>query len=131
MWINSKLLALFLPLYLHFAVGAFSQSNDSEEIQLAHYYYQQGEVDKSFALFQKLAKKEQNIPYIHQTYLELMLNTQKFKEAEDYIEKRVKRAPDDLYVLTDKALVYTRSQNPAAQKTFDQAIELAIKQRKE
>ena len=44
MWINSKLLALFLPLYLHFAVGAFSQSNDSEEIQLAHYYYHQGKV---------------------------------------------------------------------------------------
>ncbi|MDN4165593.1 tetratricopeptide repeat protein [Cytophagales bacterium LB-30] len=128
MWINAKIVVVLLPLFLLIGFTTSAQSNDSEEIQLAQYYYQQGDVDKSYVLFQKLAKKEQNLPYIHQTYLELMLNTQKFNEAEDYIEKRVKRSPEDLYLLTDKAIVYTRSQNAAAQKAFDQAIELAVKQ---
>jgi len=68
-----------------------AQAQDSE-IRIANEYFLKGEKDKALTMYQSLAKNQENIPAIHNNYLNLMLDMGKYKEAEDYVEK-VLRSP--------------------------------------
>lgn len=86
---------------------AFAQ--DQNEIQIANEYILKGEKDKALAAYQNLSKNVENIPSIHNNYLTLLLDLAKYKDAEDYVERVIKRATDKQVYRLDLGLVYVRS----------------------
>ena len=85
-----------------------ADAQDQKEIAIANDYLQSGQKDKALALFQDLAKQPANIPFIHTPYLELLLELGKYKQAEEYVDRLVKRDNTIAYRL-DVGYVYYRS----------------------
>ncbi|MBX2913792.1 MAG: tetratricopeptide repeat protein [Cyclobacteriaceae bacterium] len=83
-------------------------AQDTQEIQIANEYILKGEKEKAIALYEQLAKKNENIAIIHNNYFNLLLDVGRFTQAEDYIERIIKRDARLTYRL-DLGIVYTRS----------------------
>jgi len=99
------------------------QAQNTQEVQLANQYVQQGENEKALALYEKLEKNNKNIPLIHDRYFQLMLMTGKFDQAEEYIEKAIKKFPSNLYYQIDKGLIYEqKNEKDEAKKYFENLI---------
>lgn len=79
------------------------------EIKIANEYFLKADKEKAFSMYQVLSKKPENIPLIHSNYLTLMLDMGKFKEAEEYVEKVLKKVDDRVSYRVDLGLVYIRS----------------------
>jgi len=84
-------------------------AQDQNEIQIANEYILKGEKEKALTAYQTLSKDVENIPSIHNNYLTLLLDMAKYKDAEDYVERVIKRATDKQYYRLDLGLVYFRS----------------------
>jgi tetratricopeptide (TPR) repeat protein len=99
---------------------------DTRQVQLANEYYGQGEFDKARALYEKLSTDMNNIPLIHNNYYYLLLDTQDFSAAENYIDRLLKRNPDNIYYYLDRAYLEVKRNNPQeAQKRFGEIIDQA------
>jgi len=79
------------------------------EVQIANQYVIKGEKEKALATFQSLAKSQDNIPLIHNNYLNLMLDLGRFNESEDYVNRQIKKEPNSLNYKLDLGFVYIRS----------------------
>ena len=115
-------LKFILPLILlvSFANKATAQQQD---INIANEYWAKGEKDKAYELFKSLAKSNENLPLIHNNYLNVLLTLSKFKEAEDHTEKMVKRDPTNLDYRVDLGLTYVKQGDlPKAEKYFRSVI---------
>lgn len=88
------------------AFSAFGQ--DIQEIQIANEYILKGQKDKALILYEQLAKKNENIPLIHANYLNLLLDIGNFSQAENYVERLIKR-DDKLSYRLDLGIIYVRS----------------------
>lgn len=66
-------------------------SQDTQEIAIANEYYLNGKKEEAIEAYKSLTKNPLNIPLIHSNYLNLLLVTSKYKQAEDYLEKIIKR----------------------------------------
>lgn len=95
---------------------AFSQNkkHSDEQAQLANEYYLQGDTQKSYELFEKLAKDKSNIPLIHANYFALLLKESKFDEGEKYIVRAIKSYPSEIQYQIDLLYLYHYSQNDQA-----------------
>jgi tetratricopeptide (TPR) repeat protein len=98
-----------------------SFGQNQQEIQIANEYYLKGEKSKALSAFQQLAKDAQNIPSIHNNYLSLLLDGGNFKQAEDYVEKLIRKDDRITYKL-DLGLVYLRSGDLAKADKYLKAI---------
>ncbi len=99
---------------------AFGQ--DVQEIQIANEYNSKNQKDKALALYEELAKKNENIPLIHTNYLNLLLDVGDFNKAENYVERLIKRDGKINYRL-DLGVIYVRSGDIAkADKYFKNLI---------
>ena len=91
-------------------------AQDRQDIQLANEYITKGEKEKALLIFQQLVKRNDNIPFVHTPYFNLMIDMGKFNEAEDYVEKLI-RKDDKLSYRLDLGVLYFRSGNlPKAEK---------------
>lgn len=79
------------------------------DIRIANEYFLKGEKDKALAMYQSLAKNSDNIAAIHNNYLALMLDMGKYKDAEDYVEKVLKKSEERVSYRADLGMVYMRS----------------------
>ena len=111
---RAYLFGIFCILFVN---GQLSAQNTSE-ILLANQYIQQGENEKALLLFEKLEKNSKNIPLIHTNYFQLMLMTGKFDNAENYIDKAIKKYPSNLYYQIDKGLIYIEKNNKSAETKY-------------
>jgi tetratricopeptide (TPR) repeat protein len=92
-------------------------------VHLANQYVQQGENEKALALYEKLAKKDKNIPLIHNNYFELMMMMGRFDNAEEYIDKAIRKYPTNLYYQIDKGMIYEqKNQEEQTKKYFNKLI---------
>jgi Tfp pilus assembly protein PilF len=96
-------------------------AQDVQEIQIANKYILKGEKEKAIALYEQLAKKNENIPLIHNNYFNLLVDGGKFAQAEDYVEKLIKRDPKLAYRM-DLGIVYTRSGDIAKADKYFRAL---------
>jgi tetratricopeptide (TPR) repeat protein len=85
-----------------------SFAQNQQDIQIANDYYLRGDKPKALAAFHNLAKDFQNISAIHSNYLSLLLDLGQYKQAEDYVEKVIRRDDRITYKL-DLGMVYLRS----------------------
>ncbi|MEQ8534310.1 MAG: hypothetical protein RIB86_20820, partial [Imperialibacter sp.] len=81
-------------------------AQDNAKIDLANEYLGQGDVDKALDLYKDLVKDFRNIPFVHNNYLALLINLENYKEAEDYVEKQIKRDEGNLIYKIDLGMVY-------------------------
>lgn len=103
-----------------FVISVLAQ--DRDEIQIANEYLLKGNKDKALKVFEDLAKKPINIPFIHNNYLDLMIELGMYKEAEDYMQKLLRRADNQVIYPIDLGRVYLKS--GAAQKADRQFKEV-------
>lgn len=90
-------------------VASFSLYAQDQELRIANEYFLKGEKDKALALYQVLSKNADNIPALHSNYLTLLLETARYKEAEDYVERVIRKVEDRVNYRVDLGIVYLRS----------------------
>jgi len=90
--------------------GNIGFAQDRQDIQLANEYIAKGEKEKALLVFQQLVKKNENIPFVHTTYFNLLVDMGKFDEAENYVERLI-RKEDKLSYRLDLGVLYFRSGN--------------------
>lgn len=98
-----------------------SFAQNQQDIQIANDYYLRGDKPKALAAFQNLAKDFQNISAIHSNYLSLLLDLGQYKQAEDYVEKVIRRDDRITYKL-DLGMVYFRSADVTKADKYLKAI---------
>ncbi len=86
-----------------------SFGQNREEIQIANEYVLKGEKQKALKVYEDLARNFVNIPLIHNDYLNLMLDLGEYKDAEDYIEKLIRKVDDRINYRLDLGLVYIKA----------------------
>jgi len=84
-------------------------AQDNADIQIANEYFLKGDKQKALTMYEALAKRPENIPQIHENYLALMIDMGKFRDAENYVERLVKKNEDRLNYRLDLGLVYLRA----------------------
>jgi len=108
--------------FLCVLLSSSAYSQDLQEIQIANEYILKGEKDKALALYEQLIKKNENIALVHTNYLNLLLDVGNFKDAEEYVERLIKRDGKFNYRL-DLGIIYVRSGDIAkADKYFKSII---------
>jgi tetratricopeptide (TPR) repeat protein len=95
-----------------------SLAQDTQEIQIANEYFSRGEKEKAFEAYQLLAKNSLNIPSIHNNYFNLLIGMGKFKQAEDYVEKLIRRENKFSYRLDLGILYMKQGDQSKADKYF-------------
>ena len=101
---NITLVCLLCTVFVRTSVG-----QNREEIQIAGEYVLKGEKEKALKVYEDLAKNFINIPLIHNDYLNLLLDLGKYKDAEDYVEKLIRKVDDRITYRLDLGLVYIKS----------------------
>jgi outer membrane protein assembly factor BamD (BamD/ComL family) len=99
-------------------------SQDEKEIQIANEYLLKGDRKKALEFYHNLIRRDANIPFIHNNYLDAMLDQGLFDEALVYLKKNLKKDPENIQYKLDIGLVYVRSGNlPKADKYFRDLFE--------
>jgi TolA-binding protein len=102
----------------------FTFGQDQKEIQIANEYLIKGDKKKALDFFRNLAKNEENIPFIHNNYLDVLMDLGFFEEAHSYLKKISKKDTDNIQYQLDVGLVYVRSGNlNKADKHFKDLID--------
>jgi hypothetical protein len=102
-------------------------AQDETNIQLASEYLNKGEKQKALEIYQDLARKTENINYIHNNYFSTLLELQLYKEAEEYLKKQLKRESGNLQFQLDNGLLMLRTGDVArSDKQFRQVITMAV-----
>lgn len=102
---------------------SFSYAQNKEDIQIANEYVLKGEKEKALKVYEDLARNFINIPLIHNDYLNLMLDLGKYKDAETYVEKLIRRGDDRINYRLDLGLVYIKAGDiPKAERQFKSII---------
>ncbi|MBU2914654.1 tetratricopeptide repeat protein [Reichenbachiella agariperforans] len=110
-----SILALIIPLTL--------VAQDDQNIQLANEYYLNGDYEKAKDLYDELAKSSQNIPNIHNNYLDVLLSLNDYKAAEKYLKVALKSYPSNVYYQIDEGILYTATdRNDQADKKYKMLI---------
>ncbi len=101
--------------------GTSLQAQQANE-QMASYYYQNRQYDQAAELYESLYNRTQNKFYYQmlcQSYIEL----ERYKEAVQLVEKRIKKSPRELELYVDLGnLLLRQGERRKAEKTFDQAV---------
>ncbi len=101
-------------------------AQEKEKISLANQYYGQGEVEKALSMYEELAENSENVPLIHDKYLELLINSQSFKTAEKYLEKQIRsRANAEQYRIELAQLYEMQGDAKKAGNLLNQVINTA------
>lgn len=80
-----------------------------QDMRIANEYFLKGDKEKALVMYQALSKVPENIPVIHSNYLTLLLETGRYKEAEDYVERVIRKVEDRMTYRVDLGLVYLKS----------------------
>lgn len=104
-------------------------AQDTESIRLAEEYLNKNETGKARAIFEKLAKKQENIPLIHNAYLDLLLSEQDYKEAIGYLNRQIRQGNDQDRYKLELAIVYQQSnEQKQADALFNELLSEAAQQ---
>ena len=97
---------------------------DVQDIQIANEYVLKGEKQKAAELYKDLAKKQSNIPLIHNNYINVLLDLSSYQEAGDYLKQLLKREPSSVQYKLDLGIVYMRSgEEQRADKYFKALVD--------
>ena len=113
---RKSFISFFLAMFCFFSALAQNITQSA----LAEEYYNNGELEKAYQTYQELVKEENNWLLIHRNYFKLLLEFDKLKEADKYLNKRIKKNPNNIHLLID-AMVLAQKENN--QKEFQKQFE--------
>ena len=126
--IKSRAKFLIAAVFFGTVLSVSLNAQDKENIGLANQYYEGGEVEKALSLYESLAKEDENIPLIHENYLELLINTRRFKEAEKYLNSQIKsNSNSEKYQIDLVQLYEVQGEMKKANSLMDKLISSAAK----
>jgi tetratricopeptide (TPR) repeat protein len=112
------LLGLF---FVFISLGSWAQSNE----ELATYYYQNQEYEKALLYLEDIYKQKPNDTYF-QFYLISLKNLERYEEAQDLVEKHLKKNRGRLELEVELGQLMSLNGKPEkAQAHYDKAIEEA------
>ena len=115
--LTSALMAISLP--------AMSQS-ETNNVQLASKYYQNGEYEKALTIYQDLYAQTEYKSY-RDMYLSCLTLLKQFDAAEKFLKKEVKKKKNDFYLLIDLGMVYYNlNRTSDCEEQFAKAKEIAL-----
>ncbi|MGR3811285.1 tetratricopeptide repeat protein [Jiulongibacter sp. NS-SX5] len=98
----------------------------SQDLELAHEYFNQGEFEKAAELYKKLSRDKQNSRSIHDNFYKTLVRLKQFKEAEEYLKKEVKDFPTLIVYRADLAYLYEQSgDTETAEEAYHELVETA------
>lgn len=103
--IINRLIQVVLVWITTYPMTTFAQ--DLTEIQIANEYLLKGQKQKAIDSYKQLAKKNDNIRFIHNDYLNLLLDQSMFKDAETYVDRLIRHENKLTYQL-DLGIIYQR-----------------------
>jgi tetratricopeptide (TPR) repeat protein len=123
-YINTLIISirgLLTAMLLLFSNVVYAQNQ--QDIQLANEYLLKGEKTKALELFRELAKNETNTNFIHNNYINLLVELSAYDEAHSYLKKILKKEPDNIHYRLDVGILYVRSgELTKAEKYFKEII---------
>lgn len=112
------LLSLFLPLI------SFAQSSEKELIAIE--YMNTGEYEKAAQLYEEIYSKNKST-YIYDNYLECLIKTEKWKEAEKLSQRQAKNNPSIARFKVDEGYVlFLQNNQKSSDKIFNETINWAM-----
>lgn len=93
-------------------------AQDLQEIQIANEYNAKGEKAKALEAYQLLIKNPLNIQAVHANYFGLLLGLGKYNQAQDYLEKLIRRENRLTYKLDLGILLIKSGDIPKGEKQF-------------
>lgn len=125
MWkllISFKNLLFVLVAIVYFNSALQAQSSDP--VQIAEEYLSQGEVEKAKGEFEKLARSQQYIPRIHDTYFNLLISEKEYNEAEKYLKSVLRQMDGSFRYAIDMGVLYrAQGNNDKASSYLDNLID--------
>ncbi len=103
-----KFTLVFLLFSITISTGLSQSSNQA---RLANEYYIRGDLEKAESMFNKLARKRNDIPEIHANYLALLLNKPDFDKAISYLDRIIEFFPGSVQYQSDLIYTYHLSEN--------------------
>lgn len=104
---NNIYIYILIISLIHLSVSSIAQNQQS--IQLANEYLLKGDKDKALELYRDLAKSDNNVPYIHNNYLNTLLDLGEGDEAQNYLKRLLRKEPGNIQYKTDIGVVYVRT----------------------
>ena len=109
--------------WLFFLQGIPSGQAQQSQEQLASHYYSSGQYAQAAELYEDLFQRYPNKFYYRMLYLSY-LELEQYRDAERLTEKRLKQAPNELFVYVDQGMVYEKKGDQRkAFKIFDKGID--------
>ena len=99
----------------------------TDEVRIAHEYYADEEFEKAKISYEKLAKKEENLLFIYQNYLQTLLKLKEKDDAEKLTKKMIKLFPDDVTYRIDHYFVNVEISGPEKSEKLFQSFLNEIK----
>lgn len=93
-----------------------------QNVQLGNEYFVNGELEKAEALYKDLSKQRQAIPGIHTNYFSLLINQQRYKEADRYLSNALKYYPTNYQYRVDQIFLYANTDEEQKKKAAFQAL---------
>jgi len=106
----------FTIIFILFSFISIAQ--DQNKILIANEYYQRGEARKAKELYEELAQSPQNVQLIAANYLSLLKSAQNFKTAEQFLERSIRRFPNNMQYVANLAGIYHTSGDVEKEKKF-------------
>ena len=97
-------------IYIIFPLNLIVAQNH-DQIQLAHEYFQQGDLKKAKVLYEELAENPYNIQLIFDNYFSLLKSNAEYNQAEKFLLKAIKTFPANIQFQSSLAGVYNESGN--------------------
>ncbi|WP_439880892.1 tetratricopeptide repeat protein [Pontibacter sp. MBLB2868] len=119
-----KKLTHTLLLWLLLSVAAPYAMAQTQELELAREYYNQGDYTKAEKMYEKLINEPRLFQVVYPDYLKILLAQRNYKEAEKLVKKTIKRNQDIPTYEVDLGKVYLAAgDKSAAEKQFDKLLE--------
>lgn len=102
---------------------SFNSFGQSPEHELANLYFNNGEYDKALGYYEKFFNETGEPQYL-QRYVECLTKNNKAKDAEKFLQKYIKRNPDDYLIAVYLGQLYeSEGRKDDAQKYFRKLID--------
>lgn len=116
-----RLFFIWITLISGVVITATAQNQD--QIQIANEYLLKGDKTKALELYRELSKTDSNIPFIHNNYINLLLDLGKYDEAQSYLKRAIKQDPKNIQYRLDIGLTMVRAGDESkADKYFKDLI---------
>jgi TolA-binding protein len=120
---------LFFLISIHIGIGreVIAQQSDAE-VQLAEAYFADQEYAKALETYQKLYQADNQNALFIKRIVECNVNLKQFKETIDFLDKVIRRLPEESQYIAQKGFVLQQSgKSSEAKKTWQDLIQKKLK----